>query len=122
LADFHNFLINHVVVKFSRNVPVTDFSESVGRYVAKMRTKFCSSGSLLFGAPCALRCRLRSAESPDETLQRFDDLVKRQRQFGDLLMSTDVKQVPICPGMSFGSIQLPKHTVSDLNNELVSVN
>jgi len=65
---------------------------------------------------------LRSAESPDEGVQRLGDLVKRQRQFGDILMSSDIKQVPIC-GMSFGSVELPRQTadVTDSNKELVPV-
>ena len=48
--------------------------------------------------------------------------MKRQREFGDILMSSDIKQVPIC-GMTFGSMDhLPRQTaaVSD-NNELVPV-
>jgi len=69
-----------------------------------------------------LHCSQRSAESPDESVRRLDDLVKRQREFGDLLMSSDIKQVPIC-GMSFGSVELPKQTAPDtVNNDLVSVN
>ena len=49
--------------------------------------------------------------------------MKRQREFGDILMSSDIKQVPIC-GMTFGSMDhLPRQTaaVSDNNNELVPV-
>ena len=51
---------------------------------------------------------------------RLDELVRRQREFGDLLMSSDIKQVPIC-GMSFGGVELPKHTVSNGSSDLVSV-
>jgi len=83
-------------------------------------TTLCTRWGIFNGLMCTSCCSLRSSESPDETLQRLDDLVKRQRQFGDLLLSADIKQVPICPGMSFGSIHLPKHTASD--NQFISVN
>ena len=65
---------------------------------------------------------LRSSDSPDETMQCLDDLVKRHREFGDLLLSSDIKQVPI-GGMSFGMVDLPERieSQSNANNELVSV-
>jgi len=47
--------------------------------------------------------------------------VRRQRQFGDLLLSSDIKQTPIC-GMPFGSVQLQQPAAAyHADNELVSV-
>jgi len=53
-------------------------------------------------------------------MRRLDNLVKRQKEFGDLLLSSDIKEVPIC-GMSFGTVDLPKRTVSCTDNQFISV-
>ena len=78
-----------------------------------------SSGVRTCMVLCA--CSLRSADSPDEAVRRLDDLVRRQKQFGDLLLSSDIRQIPIC-GMSFGSVDLPRQTASSTDHEFVSVN
>ena len=66
-------------------------------------------------------CSLRTAESPDEAACRLEDLMRRQREFGDILMSNDIKQVPI-GGLSFGQMQEPpRRAVSDVTCDFVSV-